>query len=143
MRVKCDNAHDEPTFQIANKCLMLVEGPEVPSASNVRQKLEVALLRKYQTTPDYFLKNNAMVTDSAAVIERVANASVSADLHSPDETWMGCMAHFSNNVMNHSIPTCNRDSTLRIVAADFSSMKRIVENANRNGCNQYLPDGFT
>ena len=46
MCIKRDNAQDEPTFPIENKWLMLVEGPEVPRARNIRQKLEVALLRK-------------------------------------------------------------------------------------------------
>ena len=94
MRVKRDNAHAEPTFQIANKCLLLVEGPEVPTVINIRQNLEVVLIRKYQTGLDHFLKNITMVTNGAAVMARVANPSVSAELHSLDETWMGCMAHF-------------------------------------------------
>ncbi len=72
MRAERGNAHDESNFQIANKCLMLVEGPEVPKLSNIRQKLKVALLRKYQTHLDHFLKIITMVTDSAAVMASAA-----------------------------------------------------------------------
>ncbi len=53
------------------------------------------------------------------------------------------MAYFLNNVLRHSIATCNRDSTPRSVAADFRSNKRIVEDANRNGCNPHMPDVYT
>ncbi len=90
-----------------------------------------------------FAENITIVTDSGTFMSKVANGSVSAEIHSPDETWMGCMSHFLNNVMKHSISTCNRDSTLQIDSADFRSMKRIVEDANRNGWNQCLPDVFT
>ncbi len=65
---------------------MLVEGPDVTTASNILQKLEFTLLRKYQTSLEHFLKNVTMVMNSAAVMARVENASVSAELHSPDET---------------------------------------------------------
>ena len=58
---------------------MFVEGPEVPTESNTRQNLEVALLRKYQTGLDHFLKNTTLVTYSDAVMARVANASENAE----------------------------------------------------------------
>ncbi len=90
MRIKCDNSHDEPAFQFDNNCLMLIEGPKLPTASHIRRNREAALLREYQIGLDHFLKNITMVTDSASVMARVANASVSAELHGPDETWMGC-----------------------------------------------------
>ena len=103
MRVKRENADGEPTFQIANKCLMLVKGPVVPTASDISLKLEVSLLWKYQTSLHHFLKNITMVTDRATVMARVANASLIAELHSPDETWAAFIAHFLNIFTKHSI----------------------------------------
>ena len=79
-----------------------------------------------------------MAKGSAAVMARVANASVSADLHSIDETLMGCLANFLNKVIKHTIYTCNRHSTHQISAFDFRSLKKIFEDANKNGWNQYF-----
>ncbi len=90
---------DEPQFTIRNLTLLLVEGTIVPNAWNIRESLNASLLQKYEVGLDHFLKYFAMVTDSAAVMARVANASVSHELHSPDERWMGCYSHFLNNVM--------------------------------------------
>ncbi len=84
-----------------------------------------------------------MVTDSAAVMTKVANASFSTDTHSPDETWIECMVHFLKNTKNHCIAAGNRDGVLQFVVSYFRAMKEIAEDANRGGWNQYLPDGFT
>ena len=57
------------------------------------------VLQKYNTLLDTFLKRFTMVTDGAAMMAMVANASVSREMHAPDENWMRWMAHFLNNIM--------------------------------------------
>ena len=84
-----------------------------------------------------------MVTDSAAVISKVEYTSVSSNIHTPDETWLGCMVHYLNNIMKHCIASCNRDSILQNVASYFRSTKKVAKEANRNRWNQYVPDAFT
>lgn len=98
---------------------MLVEGLKVSSASNIRSVLQTSLLDKHESSLDTLQKRCTMVTDSAAVNTRVSYASVSADIHTPDEPWMGRLAHFQNNVMKHFISICNRNLHLRVVAAEF------------------------
>ncbi len=83
-----------------------------------------------------------MVTDFAVVRARVAHASVRSDLHTPDETYMGCMAHFLNNAMKNSIVNCYSDSLLQVLAADFTAMKRIAEDSNKREWNRYVQDGY-
>ena len=94
MEVDTKKALEDPMFAIWNLTLLLVEGPSVSNARNIRDALYTALLEKYEIGLDHFMKYFTMVTDSAAVMARVANASVSHDKHEPDETWMGCHAHF-------------------------------------------------
>ena len=143
MKIADKKGAQHTEFEVENKSLLLVEGPEVATATNIREQIEMGLLQKYQTSLDHFLRNFTMVNDRAAVMAKVAHASVSAELHAPDESWLGCMVHFLNNVMKHTIAGCGRDSILQVVSSDFKSMKRIVEDANRGGWNQYLPDGHT
>ena len=83
-----------------------------------------------------------MITDSAAVMARVANASVSLEIHDPDERWMGCLAQFLNNVMKLAISICRSDAVLTTVAKDLRSVKKIAEDANRSEWNHLLPDGY-
>ncbi len=81
-----------------------------------------------------------MLTDSAAVTTRVAHASASSNMHTPDESRLGCMSHPQKNAMNHSMANSHGDSLHQVEAADFRSMKRILEDSNRYGWNQYLRD---
>ncbi len=112
MQVVDSTSFDEPIFKIKNKTLMLVEGPIVSCARNIRSVLDDNLMQKYDISLNAFQKSFTMVTDSAAVMDRVEYSSVSTDLHVPDETWMGCMAHFINNVMKHAISSCTNDVNL-------------------------------
>ncbi len=82
-----------------------------------------------------------MVTDSAVVMKKVAQASVSLEILTLDETWMVCVAHILNNVMNSANSSCNYNACLGVVCSDFRAMKRIVEDANRSGWSKCLPDG--
>ncbi len=44
-------------------------------------------------------------------------------MRSPDETWIGCMIHFLNNVMKYCIDSCNLDSISQFVAPSFWAIK--------------------
>ena len=89
-------------FKIRNVTLLVTEAPDHPNAKNIRQCINAALVHKYGNTIDVFTKGFTMVTDSAAAMPKLAGASISRDLHCPDETWMGCLAHMLNNTMNLS-----------------------------------------
>ena len=92
--------------------LFLVEVPNHPDAANIRRSINGALLDKYETTLDTFMRDFAMVTDGAAVMARVANASVSRDINAPDETWMNCVAHFFNNRMRSVVSSYPQSPSL-------------------------------
>ena len=143
MRVKTTRAQEESKFQILNKSFMSVEGPDVASATNIREQLEAALLQKYKTSLEIFFKNCTMNADSAVVMERVGHESVSSDLRSSDETSVGCMVHFLNNPTKNSIASCHRDSVLQIVIFDFKAVKKKVEDENGCGRNKYHPDEYS
>ncbi len=81
------------------------------------------------------------MTDSAAVMARVADASVSKDLDFPDETWMGCLAHLMNNVVKSVIANYCTSEILLVALNDFRSMKRIIEDSTRSERNILLPNG--
>ena len=84
-----------------------------------------------------------MITDSTEVMAKVAHKTVSSHIHTPDETWLGCLVHYMHNTMKHCIASCTRDSILQNVASDFRAMNKLAEDANRGGWHQCLPDGFT
>lgn len=64
-----------------------------------------------------------IVTDRAASMARVANASVSRYIHVPDEAWMRCMAYFFNDTMKSVIASYSCSATFLVVAEDFRLMK--------------------
>ena len=76
------------------------------NARNIRLTLEDALRDKYGIELCHFMENFTMVSDGAAVMARVGNASVITDLHVPDETWVRCMAHLLNNAMKKAMTYC-------------------------------------
>ena len=79
------------------------------------------------------------MTDGAAVMARVANASLSREIHAPDENWMSCMAHGLNNAMKLVMSTLCNGPILEVFALDFWSMKKIIEDRNRSGWSHLLP----
>ena len=87
---------------------------------------------KYNIVMEELMRDFTMITDGAAVMEKFANASVSRDLHDPDETWMRFIAHLLNNTMKSVLSKCCSDN-LHVVAPDFRAMSRILEDANRTG----------
>ncbi len=66
---------------------------------------------------------------------RVENASVSREIHTPDETWMSCFVHILNNTMKTVLTSRCQSSVLQVV-------KRIIEDADRSGWNHLLRSGF-
>ncbi len=86
-------------FVIRNVTLLLVDRSDQPNARNIQNCLNSALVQKFETSLDQFMHRFTMVTDGAAVMAQVANASVSRDNYVPDGSWMSCMAHCLNNAI--------------------------------------------
>ncbi len=83
-----------------------------------------------------------MFTDGAAVMARVANASVSREIHMPDESWLRSIAHQLNNAMKHCMTTSMQGTDLQVIVQDFRGMKKFIEDANSSGWNHLLPHGY-
>ncbi len=83
-----------------------------------------------------------VVIDGAAVMARVANVSVSRDIHVPDERWMKCIGHNRNNVMKSSMASYKDSLILQAVFQYFRVMKKIIEDENRCGWNHLLRRGL-
>lgn len=112
-------------FEILAGNLMFIEVPEVPTTKNIRARLNEAFLLKYEMSPNQFIQGNTLVTDAAAIVEGVVNASVWKETHNLDEIWMGCTAHSLNNVMKSMILFNCHGLILEIVFRDFSAMKKV------------------
>ncbi len=91
MEINNKGPFDSSLFNMKNVTLLLIEGLETPSAQNIKNCLNAALLDKYELSMDHFFRGFTIVTDGAAVMAKVANASVSRGIHTSDETWMRCM----------------------------------------------------
>ncbi len=59
-----------------------------------------------------------IVTNGAAVMEKVANTSVSRGIRAPDETWMSCMAYSLNYIMKSLLSSHCHGPNLEVVAQD-------------------------
>ena len=116
LEVKDNSPFSDVSLFLQNFTLPLIEDTVIASACNIRKALNNSLLQKYNTLLDTFLKIFAMVTDGAAVMARVANASVSREVHAPDENWMKCMAQFLNNSMKTVTAQCKKIAALSVVA---------------------------
>ena len=92
-------------YKIKTATLLLVEGPDSPTAKNIRARLNSGLLEKYEMSLEKFMQGFTMVADRAAVMARIANDSVSKDIHKPDETLMSCIAHALSNAMESVLST--------------------------------------
>ena len=129
-----------PSFSEILLCCSSI--PAVASACNIRKALNDVLQQKFNTLLNTFLKRFTIVTDGAAVMARVANASVSREIQASDENCMRCMAHFLNNSMKTVMSQCKKVATPSVVAEDFRAMKKIIEDAHRAGWNHLLPNGY-
>ena len=122
LEVKENGPFSGVSFFLRNVTLLPIESPAIASACNIRKALNDALLQNYNTLLDSFLKRFTTVTDEAAVMARVANASVSRKIHAPDENWMRCMAHVLNTsvkaVMSQCKKSCNSFSCRRSFSCD-------------------------
>ena len=85
IEVSVNGPFQEPTFKIRKITLLIVEGPDSPTAQNIKSCLNNALMEKYELSMDHFFCDFTIVTDGAAVMARVANVSVSREIHAPDE----------------------------------------------------------
>ncbi len=128
-------------FEIRTVTLLLVQGPDEPSAKNIRACLNTALISEYEMPLESLMKDFSMVMDGAAVMARVANSSVSREIQETDETWMSCLAHFLNNTMKSVLANTKGSSVLQVVVQDFRSIKRIIEDANRSGWDHSSSEG--
>ena len=129
-------------FEIKTATLLLIEGLDSPTAKNIRARLNSALLEKYEMSLEQFMQGFTVVTDGAAVMARVANASLSKDIHKPNETWMSYIAHVVKNAMKSVLSTNCQGPVLEVVLNDFPVMKKVIEESNRTGRNHLLPTGF-
>ena len=77
------------------------------------------------------MKDFKIVTNGAAGMARVANGSVSREIHKPDKARMGFLAHFINNNMKAAVSNTNKSSGLQVGMQDFRSVKQIIEEENR------------
>ena len=142
LEVKENGPFSDDSFFLQHVTLLLIDIPAIASAWNIGKALNDALVQKYNTLLDKFPKRFTVVTGSAAVMARVANASVSREIHALDENRMRCMAHILNNSMKTVMSQCKKAATLSVVAEDFRAMKKIIEDANRAGWNYLLPNGY-
>ncbi len=80
---------------------------------------ERALIEKYEMTLGDFTLKFTMVMDGSAVMAKVANASVSRDLHIPDATWMIFQAHQINNSVKAAMASYYQTDVPQVVVQDF------------------------
>ncbi len=76
-----------------------------------------------------------------ADMARVANASLSREIHEPDETCMSCTAHAFNNTMRTVLATQCETSNSQVVVNEFRSIERMIEDSNRAGWSHNLSSG--
>ena len=96
-------------YGLKNRTLPLIEGPDSPSANNMKPNINAALMDKYKLSMDCFLRAFPRLTDV------VANASVSKEIHNPDETWTRFLAHALNYVMKNVLHSLFDGTTLEFV----------------------------
>ena len=99
MEVEGGGLFQEVIFKAKALTLLIVEGPPVSNANNIKARLKHTLFERYGLSMEHLLQDFSMATDGAAVMATFPNASVSRDLHTPGETWMNFMAHSLNNTM--------------------------------------------
>lgn len=93
----------EPTFEIKNATLLLIEGLKGANARDIRTTLDECLQKYYELSLSSFLTKFTMVTDGS-----VPGASVSSYLHISDDNWMRCMVHFEQRNEAHYLRLSNQ-----------------------------------
>ena len=126
---------DTPVFRLESSTILLLEGPEVANAENIRSMLNDNLQSRFGVDFKSISESFTIVTDGAPVMARMAGSSTSRRVASQSEKWMRCYLHTLDNCMKHAMNNCQSDSTLKKLLDDFKSMKRIVEDSKRVGWN--------
>ncbi len=133
---------NSPIFTIKTSSIILVEGPKVPNAINIRACLNQKLNEDYGIGFDTVQKNFISVTDGAAVIANVAGSSARKSVLEQRENWMRCYVHVLNNVMKSSIAKCENRPRISRVHQDFNQLKKVVGDSNSSGWNSWLPHRY-
>ena len=133
---------EPPKFAIKTTTILFVKGPEVTSGANLRAHFDEHLHTSYGVSFNSIQNVFTVVTDGAGAMAHMANSSVSSRIAVRDETWMRCYFHILQSSMRSVFKQCTDDPVLSKVADDFKSVKRIVEDAKRNGWNAKLPHGY-
>lgn len=66
-----------------------------------------------------------MATADAAIMARVAGASVSTEIPSSDKSWICCMACFQNSVLANVFASYCQSKNFKVVVKFFRSLKKI------------------
>ena len=135
MEISTNGQFGEAEFKVINTALILVEGLDAPRAQNFKSCLNSALMDKYDLSLGRFFRDFTSVTDDAAVMARIAFASVSREIHELDEKWLSCIAHGLNNAIKSVMSTNSNGLILEEVAQDFRSIKELIEDGSRSVSN--------
>ncbi len=128
--------------RICNQTIVLIEGPSVPSAANLRSAIDNALEENYGVSMRSLISLFNIVAHCAAVIAKMAGSSISRNRNILEHRWMLCLVHTLNNALKATFQQCKNHSELHRVCTEFKNVKRIVEDAKRAEWNNYLPPGF-
>ncbi len=124
--------------------LLLVEGPDVTNARNIRSVLNEGLKHRYNKDLDEFPPSFTFVTDGASVMANVAGSSVSHRLASESQNWMPCMAHQFDTAMKTTMSRISQDGSgecFQTSTAIFRSSRKLLHTlSNRAGPPDYRRD---
>ncbi len=115
---------DSPIFTIRATSIVLVEGPNIPNAANIRACLNDKLINDCSIDFGTMQKNFTFVTDGGAVMANVAGSSISRSACDQGPTWMRCYIHVLNNIMKGVIAKCEKSSVLGRAHHDFNAIKK-------------------
>lgn len=122
----------------STRVLFIVEHEDSEDALNIRTTI-VKKLRSEYSIDLVFLERCSFVTDCAATMPRVFDASVSPNQIPFSDRWVGCISHQLNTVMKHVVEsTLPRESTI-IQSIDL--VKKIVSSFKHASLNSKLVPG--
>lgn len=134
----------DKAVQISMHCktLLLKEKLEDGDAGFIRAMLNSILLGKYGINLATSSKSYKMVTDCAAVMDKVAGSSVSFRFQSDSTRWMGCVLRQINTAMKAYLNAMTENDDLGLICRDLNSVKLIVRVFKQIGLNGKLPYGY-
>ena len=139
--IKPRNLTESSTFRIRRKTLLLVEGPDSPTAAKMRGILDENLQATYEISLEKIQEKYILVTDGAAVISKMAGSSVSTNVCAPDEKWLRCYVQMLNNAMKAAMAQCKNHEILNKVVEVFRAVKRAIEDSNCGQWEKKPPEG--